>query len=114
MYFSLFFPSCLFFVIVVAILSERMARLLKRQGAFPMDEHEEMDSPPPSSDSTIPPPALPAAVRPSQLLIANPLRPAEPQPVTSSPTYGVEEGSMTEAHDGIRKLMSAVSNISPG
>jgi hypothetical protein len=108
---SLFcFRFCLFSVIVVAILSERMARLLKRQGAFPMDEHEEMDSPSPSSDSTVPTPAI----RPNHLLIANPLRPAEPQPVTSSPTCGVEDGVMTEAHDGIGNLMAAVSGISPG
>jgi hypothetical protein len=112
--FTFFLCSYLFSIIVVAILSERMARLLKRQGALAMDEREEMDSPtPPVSPSTIPIPATPA-VRPNQLPIAHPLRPAEPQPVTSSPTCGVEDGDMTEAHDGIGKLMAALSGISPG
>lgn len=106
------FWSCLFSIIIVAILSERMARMLKRQGALPTDENEEMDEPSPSvSNST--PPTTPA-VRPNQLPIANPLRPAEPQPVTSSPTCGVEDGVMAEAHDGIGKLMAALNGISPG
>jgi hypothetical protein len=34
--------------------------------------------------------------------------------VSSCPTSGVEDGTMTEAHDGIGKLMSAVSDIAPG
>lgn len=109
-----FFCSCLFSIIVVAILSERMARLLKHQGALPMDEHEEMDSPTlPVSDSSVPTPVTPA-VRPNQLPIANPLRPAEPQPLASSPTCGIEDGAMTEAHDGIGKLIAAFTGISPG
>ncbi|XP_069677566.1 uncharacterized protein RhoGAP19D isoform X4 [Periplaneta americana] len=93
------------------VTAERMARMLKRQGALPTDENEEMDEPSPSvSNST--PPTTPA-VRPNQLPIANPLRPAEPQPVTSSPTCGVEDGVMAEAHDGIGKLMAALNGISP-
>lgn len=112
--FTFFLCSYLFSIIVVATLSERMARLLKRHGALPMDEHEEMDSlTPPVSPSTVPIPAAPAQ-RPNQLSIAHPLRPAEPQPVTSSPTCGVEDGDMTEAHDGIGKLVAALSGISPG
>lgn len=101
----------------MAILSERMARLLKRQGAFPVDEREEMDSlAPPASPSTAPTLSTPAtpADRPNQLPIAHPLRPAEPQPMTSSPTCAVENGEMTEAHDGIGKLVAALHGVSPG
>ncbi|XP_033607133.1 uncharacterized protein LOC111863876 isoform X5 [Cryptotermes secundus] len=95
------------------VTAERMARLLKRHGALPMDEHEEMDSlTPPVSPSTVPIPATPAE-RPNQLPIAHPLRPAEPQPVTSSPTCGVEDGDTNEAHDGIGKLVAALNDISP-
>lgn len=86
-----------------------MATLLKRQGALPMDEHEEMDVltlPIPSPETT--------AVRPTQLPILNPLRPAEPQPVTSSPSCGVVDGATTEADDGIGKLVAALSGVSPG
>lgn len=73
-----------------------------------MDEREEMDS--------LTPPATPAtpADRPNQLPIAHPLRPADPQPVTSSPTYRVEDGDMTEAQDGIGKLVAALHGVSPG
>jgi hypothetical protein len=97
----------------VAILSERMARLLKRQGAHPVDESEEMDSLTPPVSPTAPTPATPAD-RPNQLPIAHPLWPAEPQPLTSSPTCGVEEGDVTEAQDGIGNLVAALHGISPG
>lgn len=113
-FFYFFLCSYLSSIIVVATLSERMARLLKRHGALPMDEHEEMDRlTPPVSPSTVPIPATPAE-RPNQLPIAHPLRPAEPQPVTSSPTCGVEDGDTNEAHDGIGKLVAALNDISPG
>lgn len=112
--FTFFLCTHLFSIIVVATLSERMARLLKRQGVLPMDEHEEMDNlTPPVSPSIVPIPATPAE-RPNQLPIAHPLRPAELHPVTSSPTCGVEDGDTTEAHDGIGKLVAALSGISPG
>jgi hypothetical protein len=93
----------------VAALSENMAKWLKRQGALPMDEHEEMDglTPPVPSPATV-------AVRPTRLPIVNPYRPAELQPVTSSPTCGVADGAMAEAHDGIGKLLAALNGVSPG
>lgn len=108
-FFHFVFCSCLFFIIVVATMSEHMAKLLKRQGALPVDEREEMDglTPPVPSSET-------AAVRPTQLPIVSPLRPAESQPVTSSPTCGVADGATTEAHDGIGKLVAALNGISPG
>lgn len=93
----------------MAALSENMAKWLKRQGALPMDEHEEMDglTPPVPSPATV-------AVRPTRLPIVNPYRPAELQPVTSSPTCGVADGAMAEAHDGIGKLLAALNGVSPG
>jgi hypothetical protein len=98
-----------FFIIVVAALSEHMAKWLKRQGALPVDEHEEMDglTPPLPSPATV-------AVRPTQLPIINPLRPAESQPITSSPTGGVADGATMEAHDGVGKLLAALNCVSPG
>jgi hypothetical protein len=108
-FFHFAFGFCLFFIIVVAALSEHMAKWLKRQGALPMDEHEELDglTPPVPSPANV-------AVRPTQLPIVNPLRPAESQPVTSSPTCGVADGATTEAHDGIGKLLAALNGVSPG
>jgi hypothetical protein len=87
-----------------------MARLLKRHGAVPVDEREEMDS---LAAPASPTPATPAD-RPNQLPIAHPLRPAEPQPATSSPTRGAEDGDMTATQDGIGKLVAALHDISPG
>jgi len=107
------FSFCFWFLFVFhyccGTLSEHMAKWLKRQGALPMDEHEELDdlTPPVPSPSTV-------AVRPTQLPIINPLRPAESQPVTSSPTCGVADGATTEAHDGIGKLLAALNGVSPG
>lgn len=108
-FFHFVFGFCLFFIIVVATLSEHMAKWLKRHGALPMDEHEELDglTPPVPSPATV-------AVRPTQLLIINPLRPAESQPVSSSPTCGVADGATTEAYDGIGKLLAALNGVSPG
>jgi hypothetical protein len=109
-FFILFlFCSCLFFIIVVATLSEHMAKLLKRQGALPMDEHEEMDGLTPP----VPSPER-AAVRPTQLPIISPLRPAESQPVTSSPTCGLADEATTEARDGIGTFVAALNGVSPG
>jgi len=108
-FFHFVFCSCLFSIIIVAALSEHVSKWLKRQGALPVDEHEEMDG------LTLPVPSLATiAVRPTQLPIINPLRPAESQPVTSSPTCGVADGATTEAHDGIGKLLAALSGVSPG
>jgi len=108
-FFILFFVPVLFFIIIVAALSEHMSQWLEHQGALPVEEHEEMDglTPPVPSPATV-------AVRPTQLPIVNPLRPAESQPVTSSPTCGVADGATTEAHDDIGKLLAALNGISPG
>lgn len=108
-FFILFFVPVFFSIIIVAALSEHVSKWLKRQGALPVDEHEEMDglTPPVPSPATTP-------VRPTQLPIVNPLRPAESQPVTSSPTCGVADGATTEEHDGIGKLLAALSGVSPG
>jgi len=94
----------------VAALSEHVSKWLKRQGALPVDEHEEMDGLTPP----VPSPTTTVAVRPTQLPIINPLRPAESQPVTSSPTCGVADGATTEAQDGIGKLLAALCGVSPG
>jgi hypothetical protein len=74
-----------------------------------MDAHEEMDglTPPVPSPKTV-------AVRPTHLPIVDPLRPAEPHTVTSSPTCGVAGGATTEVHDGIGKLLVALNGVSPG
>jgi hypothetical protein len=108
-FFSFCFWFLFVFVIIVATLSEHMAKWLKRQGALQVDEHQEMDglTPPVPSPVTV-------AVRPNQLPIVNPLRPAESQPVTSSPTCGVADGATTDAHDGIGKLLAALNGVSPG
>lgn len=108
-FFILCLFSCLFFIIIVAAISEHMAKWLKRQGALPMDAHEEMDGltlPVPSSQTV--------AVRPTQLPIVSPLRPAESHLVTSSPTCGVADGATTEVHDGIGELLAALNGVSPG
>lgn len=93
----------------MAALSEHMAKWLKRHGSLSVDEHEDMDglTPPVPSPATI-------AVRPNQLPIVNPLRPAESQPVTFSPSCGVADGATMDAHDGIGKLLAALNGVSPG
>ncbi|CAG2053552.1 unnamed protein product [Timema podura] len=52
------------------VTSERLGRLLKRQTALPMETPEEMEEPPPPKPTP--------AVRPNQLTIPHPIRPASP------------------------------------
>nr|CAD7428275.1 unnamed protein product [Timema monikensis] len=80
------------------VTSERLGRLLKRQTALPMETPEEIEEPP----SPKPTPA----VRPNQLNIPHPIRPASPlMPLTAAAVVSQERIS------GLSSVPSETSNV---